>query len=167
MSLYKNCKTAVSDDSELSSSFSVNGGVHQGSALNPLLFIMLMDVLAKDVSDGSVIELFSAGNLFFFCGESLNKVMDKYGGSKNAVERKGLRVNVDKKRYDKKNSVPKVVLCVIGEQVGCNSIYCAKCQSWVHCHCSDVPRQQVSLLLCWDVFVCRTCLGHHCSVEEK
>ena len=66
MSLYKNCKTAVSDDSELSSSFSVNGGVHQGSALNPLLFIMLMDVLAKDVSDGSVIELFSAGNLFFF-----------------------------------------------------------------------------------------------------
>ena len=68
MSLYKNCKTAVSDDSELSSSFSVNGGVHQGSALNPLLFIMLMDVLAKDVRDGSVRELFSAGNLVFLWG---------------------------------------------------------------------------------------------------
>ena len=25
----------------------------------------------------------------------------------------------------------------------------------------------VSLLSCWDVFVCRTCLGHNCSVEEK
>ena len=29
-----------------------------------------------------------------------------------------------------------------------------------------MPRQ-VSLLSCWDVFVCRTCLGHNCSVEEK
>ena len=32
-------------------------------------------------------------------GESLNDVMDKYGRWKNAVEGKGLRVNVDKKRY--------------------------------------------------------------------
>ena len=29
-----------------------------------------------------------------------------------------------------------------------------------------MPRQ-VSLLSCQDVFVCRTCLGHKCSVEEK
>ena len=29
-----------------------------------------------------------------------------------------------------------------------------------------MPRQ-VSLLSCWDVFVCRTCLGHSYSVEEK
>ena len=28
-----------------------------------------------------------------------------------------------------------------------------------------MPRQ-VSLS-CRDIFVCRTCLGHHCSVEEK
>ena len=25
----------------------------------------------------------------------------------------------------------------------------------------------MSLLSCWDVFVCRKCLGHNCSVEEK
>ena len=25
----------------------------------------------------------------------------------------------------------------------------------------------MSLLSCWDVFVCRTCLGHNCSVEQK
>ena len=29
-----------------------------------------------------------------------------------------------------------------------------------------MPRQ-VRLLSCWDVFVCKTCLGHNCSVEEK
>ena len=29
-----------------------------------------------------------------------------------------------------------------------------------------MPRQ-VSLVSCRDVFVCRTCFGHNCSVEEK
>ena len=53
-----------------------------------------------------------------------------------------------------------------GELVGCNSIQCTKCQRWVHRHCSDVPRE-VSLLSCWDSFVCRTGLCHNCSVVEK
>ena len=53
MSLYKDCKTTVSVDGELSSSFSVRVRVHQGSALNPLLFIMVMDVLTEDGSGSS------------------------------------------------------------------------------------------------------------------
>ena len=54
MSLYKGCKTAVLVHEELSSSFSVKVGVHQGSALSPLLFIMVMDVLTEDSRDGSL-----------------------------------------------------------------------------------------------------------------
>ena len=47
------------------------------------------------------------------CGESLNEVMDKYGRWKNAVEGKGLRVNVDRAKgmqllFGKKSSVSKV-----------------------------------------------------------
>ena len=95
MSLYKGCKTAILVDEELSSSFSVKVGVHQGSALSPLLFIMIMDVLTEDVRDGSLMELLYAEDLVL-CGESLNDVMDKYKRWKNAVEGKGLRVNVDK-----------------------------------------------------------------------
>ena len=53
MSLYKCCETAISVDGELSSSFSVKVGVNQLSALSPLLFIMVMDVLTEDVRDGS------------------------------------------------------------------------------------------------------------------
>ena len=63
MSLYKGCKTAVSVDGELSSSFSVKVGVHQGSALSPLLFTMVMDVLTEDVRDCSVMELLYADDL--------------------------------------------------------------------------------------------------------
>ena len=171
MSLCKVCKTAVSVDGELSSSFSVKVGVHQGSALSPLLFIMVMDVLTEDVRDGSLMELLYGDDLVL-CGESLNEVMDKYGRWTNVVEGKGLRVNVDKTKgmlllFGKKSSVSKVDPCgVCGERVGCNSIHRTKCQRWVHRRCSDVPRQ-VSQLSCRDVFVCRTCLGHNCSVEEK
>ena len=78
MSLYKGCKTAVSVDGELSSSFSVKVGVHQRPALSPLLFIMLMDVLIENVRDGSLMELLYADDLVLR-GESLNEVMDKYG----------------------------------------------------------------------------------------
>ena len=53
----KDCKTAVSVDRKLSSSFSVKAGIHQGSALSPLLFIMVMDVLTEDMRDGSLMEL--------------------------------------------------------------------------------------------------------------
>ena len=160
-SLYKGCKTAASSDAVLSSSFSVKVGVHQGSALSPLLFIMVMDVLTEDVTGGSLMELLYADDIVL-CGESFN-VMDKYGRWKNAVEEKGLRVNVDKTKgiqllFGKKSSVSKVDPCgVCGERVGCSSIQCTKCQRWVHRCCSDMPRQ-VSLLSCRAVFVCRTCL---------
>ena len=126
MSLYKGCKTAVSVDGELSSSFSMKFGVHQGSALSPLLFILVMDVLTEDVRGGSLMELLYADYLVL-CGESLNEVMDKYEIWKNPVERKGLRVNVDKTNgmqvlFGKKNSIWKVDPCdVCGEWVGCNS----------------------------------------------
>ena len=52
MLLYKGCETAVSVDSKLSRSFSVKGGVHQMSALSPLLFMMVMDVLTMRRRDG-------------------------------------------------------------------------------------------------------------------
>ena len=71
-----------------------------------------MDVLTKDVKDGSLMELLYADNLVL-CEESLNEVMDKYGRWKNAVDRKALRVNVDKTKgmqllLGKKSSVSKV-----------------------------------------------------------
>ena len=96
----------------------------------------------------------------------------KYKRCKNAVEGKGLKVNVDKTKgmqlsFGKKSSVSKVDPCgVCGERVGCNSIQCMKCQRWVHRRFSDVPRQ-VSLLSRRNIFVCRTCLRHNCSVVER
>ena len=63
MSFYKGCETAVSVDGELSCSFSVKDGVHQGFALSPLLFIMAMGLLTEDATDGSLMELIYADDL--------------------------------------------------------------------------------------------------------
>ena len=88
------------------------------------------------------------------------------------MEEKSLRLNVDKTKcvqllLRKKSSVSKEDPCgACGEWVGCNSIQCTNVKRWVNHRCSDVSRQ-VSLRSCWDVFVCRTCLGHDRSVEEK
>ena len=95
ISLYKGCKTAVSIDGELSSSFSVKVGAHQGSALSLLLFIMVMDALTEEVRDGSLMELLYPDDLVLY-GESLNEFMDKYERWKKALEVKGLRVNFNK-----------------------------------------------------------------------
>ena len=115
MYIYKSCKIAVSVDVEQSSSFYVNVGVHQGSALSSLLFFMVMDVPTEDVRGGSLMELLYVENLNL-CGKSLNKIMDKYRGWKNAVEEKGLRVNIDKTKgmqllFGKKSRVSKKDLC--------------------------------------------------------
>ena len=59
--------------------------VHQGSALSPLLFIMVVDVLTEDLRDCSLMELLDAKDLVL-CWESLNEVMGKCGRWKNAVE---------------------------------------------------------------------------------
>ena len=65
-------------------------------------------------------------------GESLNKVLEKHERWKNALERKGLMVNVDKTKsvqllFGKKSCVSKMDPCsACGEQVGCNSVQCTK-----------------------------------------
>ena len=55
---------------------------------------------------------------------------------------------------------------VCGERVGRNPNWYTKCQKQVHRRCSDAPAR-VSLLSGQDLFVCRTSLGHYCSVKEK
>ena len=88
-------RTAVSVDGELSDSFFAQVRVHQGSVLSPLLFNCVMDVLSECVKDGSLTELLYADDLLL-CGESVEEVMEKYVRWKEALEGKGLKVNVGK-----------------------------------------------------------------------
>ena len=71
LSLYKDCKTAVSVDGKLENSFAMKVSVQQGSPLSPLLFITVTDILTENVSRGSLMELLYADD-FAFSGETLN-----------------------------------------------------------------------------------------------
>ena len=44
-------------------------GIHQGYALSPLLFTIVMDALTEDVREGSLTEMLYADDLVL-CGES-------------------------------------------------------------------------------------------------
>ena len=47
--MYTNCKTVVRCAMGVSDEFKVDVGVHQGSALSPFLFAVLMDEVTKEV----------------------------------------------------------------------------------------------------------------------
>ena len=51
--MYKDCSTSVRIDSGLTSKIQIEVGLHQGSTLSPLLFIIIMDVLAEDINEDS------------------------------------------------------------------------------------------------------------------
>ena len=46
--MYQGCKTIVRSAAGESNCFGVEVGLHQGSALSPYLFLLLMDVLTED-----------------------------------------------------------------------------------------------------------------------
>ena len=75
----------LSIDGELSILFSVKVGVYQGSALSPLLFIMVIIVLTEDVRGGSLMELLHTDNLVL-CLESSERLwtMKNYSGRKGS-----------------------------------------------------------------------------------
>ena len=47
--MYRGCQTKVRSAAAESGSFNVDVGLHQGSALSPYLFLILMDVLTEGV----------------------------------------------------------------------------------------------------------------------
>ena len=47
--MYDGCTTSVRTLIRSTESFEVKVGLHQGSALSPLLFIIVMDVISKEV----------------------------------------------------------------------------------------------------------------------
>ena len=50
--MYTGCRTKVRTVAGESSKFNVEVGLHQGSALSPYLFLILMDVLTEMVREG-------------------------------------------------------------------------------------------------------------------
>ena len=73
MKLYEDAKTRVRVGLGLSEEFDVGVGVHQGSALSPLLFALVMDVLSEGARKGELFELLYADDLIMMA-ESMEEL---------------------------------------------------------------------------------------------
>ena len=73
----------------------VQVGLHQGSVLSPLLFIIVLEALSREITSGCPEVLFHAEDLEFV-SETLESLKGRLGALKVALELEGLIVNTKK-----------------------------------------------------------------------
>ena len=143
-SMYYNLSSKVRVENSYSDSFGVNVGVHQGSVLSPLLFIIVLEALSQEFRTGCPWEILYADDLVIIA-ESLDELLRKLATWKQKLETKGLRINMGKTKImisgpDLNNLVDsgKFPCSICRSGVGSNSIFCAGCNLWVHKKCSGL-----------------------------
>ena len=163
MALYQDARTVVRTDMGDTGDFKVGVGVHQGSVLSPLLFVVVMDVVTREAREGLPWELLYADDLVG-TAPSKEDLQRKVKAWKDCLMRKGLKVNEGKTKIMKGGSSTGVAsesgahpcrVCRAG--VGANSILCMGCGKWVHRRCSGVKG---ALSVAATTFHCRRCKGN-------
>ena len=144
-SMYKDVRSRVRVGDGYSEEFGVGVGVHQGSVLSPLLFIIVLEALSREFRTGCPWELLYADDLMI-SAESMEELLVKVQTWKTEMEKKGLRVNMGKTKIMesginldvlKKSGKYPCGVCQSG--VGSsNAIFCGGCKRWVHKKCSGI-----------------------------
>ena len=94
-SMYKDVRSRVTVGDGYSEEFGVGVGVHQGSVLSPLLFIIVLEALSREFRTGCPWELLHADDLMISAG-SKEELLVKVKTWKTEMEKKGLRMNMRK-----------------------------------------------------------------------
>ena len=92
--MYKDVRSRVRAGDGYSEEFGVGVGVHQGSVLSPLLFIIVLEALSREFRTGCPWELLYADDLMI-SAESMEELLVKVQTWKTEMEKKGLRVNME------------------------------------------------------------------------
>ena len=93
--MYANARSHVRVCEGYSEEFEVKLGVHQGSVLSPLLFIIVLEALSREFRSGVPWEDLYADDLVIIA-ESLEECVRRLLTWKEAMEKKGQRVNAGK-----------------------------------------------------------------------
>ena len=144
--MYANAWSRVRVGEGYSEEFEVKVGVHQGSVLGPLLFIIVLEALSREFRSGVPWEDLYADDLAIIA-ESLEECVRRLLTWKEAMEKKGLRVNVGRTKImicctglDLMQSSGEFPCAVCRTGMGSNSIFCNGCKHWVHKKCSGLKR---------------------------
>ena len=169
-STYKDVRSRIRVGDGYSEEFGVGVGVHQGSVLSPLLFIIVLEALSREFCTGCPLELLYADDLMI-SAESMEELLIKVQTWKTEMEKKGLRVSMGKTKIMesginldvlKKSGKYPCGVCQSG--VGSsNAIFCGGCKRWVHKKCSGIKGP----LRPDPEFRCARCLGTARAINER
>jgi len=95
MSMYTGAKTVVRTVNGNSKGFEVKVGMHQGSALSPLLFVIVMEAISREFRVALPWELLYADDLAVIA-ETEEELIKRLNAWKDNMESKGMRVNMNK-----------------------------------------------------------------------
>ena len=96
--MYDDSITAVRCAVGVTEGFEVKVGLHQGSALIPCLFAMVMDRITDDIREEAPWTLMFADDIVI-CSESKERVEETLESWRYALERSGMKVNRRKTEY--------------------------------------------------------------------
>ena len=96
--MYDDSTTAVRCAVGVTEGFEVKVGLHQGSALSPCLFAMMMDRKTDEIRDEAPWTMMFADDIVI-CSESKEQVEEKLESWRYALERRGMKVNRRKTEY--------------------------------------------------------------------
>ena len=108
--MYRDCGTEVRCAAGKTETFKVKVGLHQGSALSPLLFAVVMDVLTDDVRRETPWNMMFADDIVLMNKEK-GQAEEELEGWRNALEKRGLKVSRAKTEYlciNKKRDLPPI-----------------------------------------------------------
>ncbi|KAK3532173.1 hypothetical protein QTP86_009194 [Hemibagrus guttatus] len=90
--MYESSRTVVRCAVGQTEEFKVEVGLHQGSALSPFLFAMVMDQLSEEVRQESPWTMMFADDIVI-CSESREQVEENLARWRFALERRGMKVS--------------------------------------------------------------------------
>ncbi|KAK3575213.1 hypothetical protein QTP86_021994 [Hemibagrus guttatus] len=96
--MYERSRTVVRCAVGQTEEFKVEVGLHQGSALSPFLFAMVMDQLSEEVRQESPWTMMFADDIVI-CSESREQVEENLERWRFALERRGMKVSRNKTEY--------------------------------------------------------------------
>ncbi|KAK3524213.1 hypothetical protein QTP70_022666, partial [Hemibagrus guttatus] len=96
--MYERSRTVVRCAVGQTEEFNVEVGLHQGSALSPMLFAIVMDQLSEEVRQESPWTMMFADDIVI-CSESREQVEENLERWRFALERRGMKVSRSKTEY--------------------------------------------------------------------
>ena len=96
--MYTGCRTKVRTVAGESSKFNVEVGLHQGSALSPYLFLILMDMLTERVRMEAPESMLFADDIVL-CGDKDVDMTEYLESWRKALEERGMRVSRPKTQF--------------------------------------------------------------------